>query len=421
MTLSVLDATIHRLAVEPLTVIDQYPGKTPESVVKITTYDINRLLGSSYDVNTIVDTLENVGFACLRRTTSSSITLEVTVPAWRTDIHIKEDLIEEVGRLLGYDNLPISLPEKPFIESETDPMVSLKSELREVLSSRLDMNEVLTYSFISRSLLDKVGLDSKDSYEITNSISPELQCFRQQIVPSLLDKIRENLKAGYKDFSLYEMNQVSQKSSGLTSDGTPIMKTNLGIVCVGDFYQLKAQVLALFRELRFPIEYTNLSSESAKHDTYLEPKRSAELIVNGKKIGAFGEVKNHVLKKFKLEQVISAAEFNLDKVVNISRSQKVNHQFSKFPFVERDLTLKVANSTEFGRILKVLDESLASQKLHYTVTPVSIYQAKNSVETKNLSFHLKFSNPEKTLNSDEISAIMKNIIETVAHVGAVIV
>lgn len=419
MTLPVLDETLRRLAVEPLALVDEYPGKTPENVVKITTDVINQLLGSSYDTETIVRTLENVGFEV--ELVANTRSLKVVAPAWRTDIHIKEDVIEEVGRLLGYDNLPISLPEKPFIESEIDPMISLKTELREILSSRLDLHEVLTYSFISRSLLEKVGLDPQNSYEIVNSISPELQCFRQQIAPSLLDKVRENLKSGYKDFTLYEVNQVSQKSSGLTPEQTPILKTHLGIVCLGDFYQLKAQVLALFRALRIPVEYTNLSAESAQHDAYLEPKRSADLIVNGKKVGAFGEVKTSVLKKFKLETTISAAEFNLDKIVSAPRQQKINHQFSKFPFVERDLTLKVAASTEFGRVLKALDESLARQELYYTVTPVSIYQAAEDAETKNLSFHLKFSNPTKTLNSDEISAIMETISASVAHVGAVTV
>lgn len=417
MTLAVLDETIRRLGVAPLVIVDEYPGKMPETVVKITTEEINQLLGSSYDVKTITQTLENVGF----KVEKLSDSLKVTAPAWRTDIHIKEDVIEEIGRLLGYDNLPLSLPEKPFVESEIEPMIRLKSELREILSARLDMHEVLTYSFISRSLLEKVGLDVENSYEIVNSISPELQCFRQQIAPSLLDKVRENLKSGFKDFTLYEVNQVSQKSSGLTTEKTPVTKTHLGIVCLGDFYQLKAQVLALFRELKVPVEYTNLSAETAKHDTYLEPKRSAELLVNGVKVGAFGEVKASVLKKFKLESVVSAAEFNLEKIVDVPRVQKMDLKFSKFPYVERDVTLQVATSTEFGRVAKVLDDCLAKQDLYYMVSPVSIYQATEDAETKNLSFHLKFSDPAKTLNSEEISAIMENITTTVASVGAAVV
>lgn len=415
-TLAVLEETIQRLGVEPLAVVDEYPGKAPEIVVKITTDEINNLLGSKYDTEMIVRTLENVGFKV-----EQLAELKVTAPAWRTDIHIKEDIIEEVGRLLGYDNLPISLPKKPFIEPEIDPMVRLKSELREILSTRLCMHEVLTYSFISRSLLEKVGLDTANSYEIVNSISPDLQCFRQQVAPSLLDKVRENLKAGYEKFALYEMNQVSSKSDGLTAEKTPITKTHLGVVELADFYRLKAEVLALFRELKIPVEYAALSSEMAKAYSYLEPKRSVELRIDGQLVGAFGEVKLGVLRQFKLDSVVSAAEINLEKVVGTERVQKLNLKFSKFPFVERDLTLRVAASAEFGRVLKVIDDCLAKQNLYFTTSPVSIYQAAEGAETKNLSFHLKFSDPTKTLNAEEISAIMENITKAVASVGAVAV
>jgi len=361
----------------------------------------------------IVRTLENVGF----KVTAKASALKVTAPHWRTDIHIPEDVIEEVGRLLGYDNIPLTLPVRPFMEPEVTPLVQLKSELRTLLSERLAMNEVLTYSFVSRNLLEKVGEKVTDSYEIVNSISPELQCFRQQIVPSLLDKVRENLKAGHQDFTLYEINQVSLKGK-LSDEGTPEMKTHLGIVCLGDFYTLKAKVLDLFRELKLAVEYKNLDPATAAHDAYLEPKRSAELIVAGQKVGAFGEVKSSVLRSFKLETVVTALELNLEKIVAVPRTLNPELKLSKFPFVERDLTLKVASESPFGRVLKLLEACLEKQGLIFTVTPVSIYQASPEDATKNLSFHLKFSNPQQTLAAQEISAIMDSITSEAAQIGA---
>lgn len=118
-------------------------------------------------------------------------------------------------------------------------MVKLKQELRRILSERLEMHELLTYSFVSRDLVSKVGKNPDDCYEIVNSISPELQCFRSEIVPSLLDKVRENLKAGHRDFTLYELNQVTRKSGGLNREQVPEMKTHLGIVSLGDFINSK--------------------------------------------------------------------------------------------------------------------------------------------------------------------------------------
>lgn len=416
ITLPVLGSAVRQLGLEPLAVADEYPGKTAKTVVKITTAQINQLLGTEYSLAEIRQTLENVGFKV-----EGEDQLRVTVPGWRTDIHIPEDVIEEVGRLRGYDNITLTLPKKPFLAPEIDALIQLKQELRDILSSRLQMHELLTYSFVHRNLIARAGKDPDDCYEIVNSISPDLQCFRSEIVPSLLEKTRENLKSGHRDFTLYEMNQVARKGSGLTPEGTPITKTHLGIVSTGDFYQLKANLLALFRELKLKIEYTALTAESAKHHPYLEPKRSAEILVNGQVVGAFGEVRASVLNQFKLEPVISALELSLDKIVTAPRDLKVETQLSKFPAVERDLTLKVAVDMPFGRISEALHQCLGGQKLYFVVTPVSIYQATPESDTKNLSFHLKFASPDHTLNPAEISAIMDTIAREVVPVGATIV
>lgn len=415
MTLPVLSETIQRLGVEPLTMVDEYPGKVKPNTIKLTDSQINSLLGTEYDVETISQTLENVGF----EVEEAGDVLAVTSPLWRTDIHIAEDIIEEVGRLLGFDNIPLALPKKPFSGTESSPLWQLKQELRGILSDRLAMHELLTYSFISRDLLEKVGQDPDDSYEIANSISPELQCFRQQIVPSLLDKVRENIKSGHKDFTLYEINQVSLKSSGLTDEGTPVLKNHLGIVSLNDFYELKARILALFKSLKLNIEYRAITSETANHDPYLEPKRSAEILVGDTKIGAFGEIKAVVLRRFKLEPVISACEINLDKIAQLPRDRATDFKISRFPFVERDLTLKVSTVAQFGRFDQAIFTMLSAENLIAEVAPVSVYQADPA--TKNISFHLRFSSPERTLDQDQISAIMEKVTVAVTQLGAEIV
>ncbi len=414
---AVLEDALSRLAVQPLALADNWPNPAQPTVVKITTSSLNQLLGTDYDAVTISRTLTNVGFQVATSAKDASA-LKVTAPAWRTDIHAPEDVIEEVGRLLGYDHIPLALPTHPFLEAEIEPLIRLKQELRGLLSDRLAMHELLTYSFVSRDLLEKVGENPEDSYEIVNSISPELQCFRQQIVPSLLDKVRENLKAGHRDFSLYEINQVSLKSYGLTAEKTPVLKTHLGIVSLGDFYALKANLLALCRMLQLEVEYRALSAESAAHDPYLEPKRSAEILVAGEKIGVFGEVKASVLRRFKLDAPISAAEFNLEHLLSAPRSRQPEVTLSRFPFVERDLTLKLAADVAFWRASEMLEHVLSSAGLLYSVEPTSIYQSTPDAPTKNLSFHLKFASPDKTLDSAAISAIMEEITVAAAQIGA---
>ena len=183
---------------------------------------------------------------------------------------------------------------------------------------------------------------------------------------------------------------------------------------------MKAKVLAMFKELRVQVAYQAIGAEMAEQYPYLEPKRSAELIVEGRKIGAFGEIKKSVRNKFKLETVISAMEIELDKIIGVKREVEAKVKISKFPAVERDLTFTVASDMVFGRVLNVLESCMERQNLNTEITPVSIYQVEDS-PTKNLSFHVKFSSPTQTLGADEISAIMESINVEMAQIGATIV
>lgn len=451
-TLPVLNLVLEQLAVSPLAVVDQYPEQKPRAAVAVSTEQVNNLLGTEYDTVLIKNTLENVGFEvqisedlsskaisslvgkfdlkgavppqCVPKVAQNA-KLEVLAPLWRTDIHIAEDVIEEVGRLLGYDNIGLDLPKRPFLEAKIDPIIELKSKIRTILSDKLEMHEVLTYSFVSERLLRQVGQNPERSYRITNSISPELQRFRQQIVPSLLSKLPVNLKAGYRDFSLYELNQVANCDLGLDDDGVPNLENHLGVVMLADFYHLKACVLSLLKqELGLKIEYIQLSANTklAQKYPYLEPLRSVELIIEGHSSGAFGEVRQEVNKKLKVPEMVSALELNLALVLGASPAKEHKILLSKYPTVERDLTLRVAADAPFGRFYEIIEKTMCAQEeILFSVEPLSIYQAKTDTQTKHFSFRLKFSDRTKTLTSDEISAIMERVTKEAGLAGATVI
>ena len=204
-------------------VVDEYVGEKSEIVTKISVFEINNLLGTSYKDSLVKQTLENVGF----EVKSNGENLSITAPAWRTDIHIKEDIIEEVGRLLGYDNILPTLPMHGT--ADVNESLEAKKDIRELLS-KYGANEVLTYSFVSEKLLEKVGQKPDNSYKIVNSISPELQYMRQSLVPNLLEKAFMNQKLPVDKFAIFEINKVFQKEWGLTGEKVPVEKTYLGFV-----------------------------------------------------------------------------------------------------------------------------------------------------------------------------------------------
>ncbi|MBQ3306521.1 phenylalanine--tRNA ligase subunit beta [Candidatus Saccharibacteria bacterium] len=400
MTMPTLAEAVKALGSEPLAVVDCFPAKPEQPVISLSLSDINSLLGTSYDADTVVSTLENVGF----NVEVDGTNFHVKSPFWRTDIHIKEDIIEEVGRLLGYDNIPLDFAKRPFIGAKEDPLFTLKNRVRDILSDRLAANEVLTYSFVSEKLQKTVGEDPEDSYKIVNSISPKLQCFRQSIAPSLLEKTAMNLKAGFKDFSLYEINQTTKKSLGLNSENVPEMETHLCFVALGDFYTAKAALVALFQNLGLR-EFA--LSEPEKIPDYYEKKHSATF-----KFGFVGEIKNKVLKSLKIDQKVAVFELNLEQLLEIlPKTSQKSLKFSRFPSVSRDITLKLKPEIAFEDIQKALEAALAKNCGITKVEPVSLYQ--KDKKTKNLSFTLTFASEDHTLSADEISAIMKKVEKSV--------
>lgn len=451
-TLAVLKTALDEMGTEALAVIDEHPQPEPRVTVETDLRAINGLLGTEYSLETVVDTIENVGFEVKidgkmaskaiqsprgeftppsrvlpqsEAESSQKAKIKVLAPLWRTDIHIEEDIIEEVGRLLGYDNIALDLPQRPFLEAKIDPILKLKDQLRNILSDKLDMHEVLTYSFVSRRLLEQVGQNPEESYKIVNSISPELQCFRQQIAPSLLSKVRENVKAGYQDFAFYELNQVTSRKLGLSDDGAPEMRDHLGIAMLADFYHLKAKVLEMLkRELGVEVEYNVLAADSkmAQEYSYLEPGRAIEVRINGRSAGVCGEVKMSVRRNLKLTKTITAAEFDLSIILDAPIVKKHDVVISKYPAVERDLTLRVNADAPFGRFYKRINQVMQAQpEVIFKLEPLSIYQAEADSATKNLSFRLKFSDLRKTLAPNEISGIMERIIKEVRLAGAEVV
>ncbi len=391
----------------PANIVDfEISGKEQEpEEISISVKEINALLGTEYDEDLIIKTLANVGFEALE---GSSIV--VKAPSWRTDIHIKEDIIEEVGRLLGYDNIKLDFPTRPFIGAEKDPLLELKSSLRNLLSGRFASHELLTYSFVSRRLQETVGEKIKDSYEIVNSISPELQCFRQSLIPSLLEKVRDNLKAGFRGFSVYEINQISKKSLGKDEDGVPNLQTHLAFVVTGDYYSAKNIAVNLLSELGIK----NPEIRKFENGTsYFEPLHSATIAVKDFEI-SLGEIKSPVLKRLKIGTSVSAFEFDLEKLLSVLPDTSVSvAKISKFPSVERDLTIKVADNIMYDDCVQKILSIFKAKNLIISIEPTSIYQADKA--TKNISFHLRFSSLDKTLENAEISDIMNEISVTVGE------
>jgi phenylalanyl-tRNA synthetase beta chain len=262
----------------------------------------------------------------------------------------------------------------------------------------------LTYSFISQNLIEKVGQDPKNSYKIINSLSPDLQYIRQQLIPSLLEKVHPNQKSGFNHFALFEMNQVYLKSQGLTDEKVPKTLNNLALIITGDFYAAKKYLSTLGST--FILKPTKPTKPS-RNEAYFEPKRSASIYLGDTHIGIIGEIKNSVKAALKLPNQIAAFELALEPFLDLPFAS-TTFKISEFPLVSRDLTLTVPETTPYEKIINHLHQQLTKAGLIYQISPGSIYQPASKT-TKNLTFHLEFTHPDKTLDSTAISDIVKTL------------
>ena len=392
--------------------------------ISVSNDEINQVLGTNFSNDQIHRTLENVGILTENENSETFL-----VPFWRNDLHIKEDLIEEVGRLNGYDNIALQLPARTFKAVKKAKIDLLQSEIREILTAG-GANEILTYSFIHGDLLEKVDQDSQNSYKIVNSISPDLQYYRQTLTPSLLSKVSQNIRAGFGEFAIFEMNKITEKSLGLNEENVPIEQKKLAFVYVNNkgenaFYQAKNYVDFLCKKLGVEVEFSKFNLEKSSLSTEFESKRSAviEIQNNGKKItlGVIGEFKKSVQKSLKLPEATSGFELDLNILLeNLAGSNVKIKNFSKFQSVERDISINVDEKREFSEIFNIFENiSDKFENVEIEVLPIDIF--KNSDRTKNISIRFKITPFEKTLTGEEIHEIVQKIEELAQDNGGKII
>jgi phenylalanyl-tRNA synthetase beta chain len=355
----------------------------------------------------------------------------VTVPYWRNDIHIPEDLIEEVGRLSGFDTINLTLPARDFTAVEPDTFDQLRAGLREVLV-RSGANEVLTYSFVHGDVMKKAGQNPEQAYRLTNSLSPELQYYRQSLAPSLLQNIHPNIKAGYDHFALFELNKFHTKIHDVTEEGVPKELDGLAFVVARNkktngsaYYEAKQYLDYIAASLGIEFAYEPLEEKSDYPVTQpFEPKRSARVwdAQTRERIGVIGEFKRSVQKAFKLPEYTAGFEISPRGLQKAASAVGSRYQpLSKYPGTERDICFQVASDVTYQQIVDAAHESLKGSDLIRSIEPVDLYQPEAG-DTKNITIRIKLASYDKTLTGDEVAAVIDELSsKVVKDLGAKVI
>ena len=383
------------------------------------------MLGDAY----IKKLLENVEFSI----TKKGRLMSVTAPFWRTDIAIPEDVVEEVGRLRGLDTLPMVLARRSSEPPSTNSAMALQSAIRTILSGA-GANEVLTYTFVHGDLLSKVGQSEKAAYRLTNAISPDLQYYRLGITPSLLQKVKPNLRADYPrihdEFAIYEINKISTKQA-TDVEGLPEESTHLALVFAASdkIAKQKYNGSAFFMARHYLAHLlSSLSKEmldimplaeyaiNKKLPQYMQPydiNRSGVLLVKNKAVGVVGEFQQTASRSLKLPDYCAGFEVEIDKLP--SDSMQTYRALAKYPRVQQDITLRTKSSVPLIALEQAVWNALETNPKNKPSTHIEacnvmdIYQAEGAAGYKNVTFRLWLRNNERTLTTNESNSLLEKV------------
>ena len=385
--------------------------------VKVSAGFINSRLGVKLSDSEISKLLENVEF----KVEAKGENLEITAPFWRTDIEIPEDIVEEVGRLYGYDHLPLELPKNVIVPTAKDPLLVAKAEIRQRLA-QAGANEVLTYSFVHGNLLQKTGQDSKKAYQIANALSPDLQYYRMSLIPSLLDKIHGNIKAGYDEFALFELGKSHGMENGEDKEGLP-REFELAALVVTAKDKLKKTGAAYYQACKYleelvgdgALEFKPVSA-AMKDYQVVQPydlNRTALVsIKDGEFLGIIGEFKPSVTASLKLPKYTAGFEVDITVLQPLLAAGPSYLPLLRFPKVEQDITLKVQAKLSHQELYEFVDKELganAPDNTHIRLETVDIYQKEDDTANKQVSFRVTITGTNRTLTDKEVNGVLEAI------------
>lgn len=398
-------------------VVEDYPAVREPITVTVSEAQVNETLGTQFASEDIAELLRNVGFAV----EFDGLQATVTAPYWRQDIHISEDIIEEVGRLAGFDTINLTLPRRDFVAVRPNTFDELRSTVRRSLV-RAGANEVLTYSFVHGDILKKAGQATDNAYRVVNSISPDLQYYRQSLTPSLLSHVFANVKAGYESFALFEANKVHQKSEGLTDEEVPVENDRIALVLTdakkkgAAYYTAKHMLEYMLSTLGVTVEYCAFDGESAVTAPF-EPKRSAIVVDRETKavLGVIGEYKKSVQKAFKLPEYTAGFEINPRQLLESVAQVGIQYRpLSKYPGTERDVCFQVAEHVPYEAIVAPARTVLGETGLITTLSPLDMYQPESG-DVKNITVRIGLTSYEKTMTNEEVTTVIDRVIEAVTR------
>lgn len=374
---------------------------------------INRKLGTTLSQEEIIDILTRLHF----EVTIVGNKIKVKVPTFRAtgDVSIPEDLVEEVGRIFGYDNIT---PESPLVTIQPvrlQPHQQLIRNIRQLLSGELGMSEVFNYSFVGDELLEKTGLSNQDHIALANPLSSEHHLLRQSLIPNMLKITAENLRYR-KNFAVYELERIFMEQVQSDSNIEYERFSLCGLICRSSlkateeaFFELKGMLESFFPQLeKGPIQFEPLSPDQCP--AWGHPGRTAGLKIKGTPLGHLAQLHPQIAHNFGIKATIALFTVDISLLLNLDDQKSGFKPISRYPVVPFDISLICDFKTHIqdakNTILNSAPDRVQSVELF------DVYTGENIDENqKSLAFKVTFASDQHTLGPDEITTLQNGVIE----------
>ena len=389
-----------------------------DKLIKFDPLSFEKIVGFSIDQKEVIKILNNLGFEIKKE----KKLLSLTVPSWRPDIGQEVDIVEELVRIHGYNQIKIIEPEK----SRKKPTLNKKQKLFHFLQRSLASKgylETITWSFTD-SKINQLFIGKEKEIKIINPISADLDVLRNSIFSNLIIYLNKNLDRGFKDVSIFEIGPiffgsqpgqqqtiVSGLRSGKSSRLNWLEKDRLV-----DVFDIKQDVIQSLAEVGFSQNKLYIDEETP---SYYHPGKSGRIFLNKEKekvVAFFGEIHPNILKKIDIKtESLIGFEIFLDNIKQTKKSlkdQKIQYQYSDYQKSERDFAFVINKDFQAQELIEIILN--VDQNLIKTVKVFDVYQGENIPEgQKSIALNVTIQSLEKTLKDEDLNRINQLIISTV--------
>ncbi len=405
-------------------VIDIGQGDFDPLPVDLSVDYTNALLGVNLKQSEIENLLNSIEFKVEKNGTRN---LLVTPPSFRVDIKRPADLVEEVARLWGYDNIPLTNPPVPAADNLTSTWVEARYRIKKIISG-FGYYEAITYSFIDERASDFFSFhrdgEKRDSIDILNPLTKDQGVMRRSLIPGLLETVHYNISQQEKNISIFEIGKkfISGNSAELPEENEVLTCLQTGVAISStwnvkgvdsDFYDIKGVAEGLFSALKIdgankelrPV-FTRLPDELC---TYTRPGYTARILIKGELFGIVGQVASSLLDIYGIKQPVFVLEIDIQKLYPIIPDSVLTLPVSRFPAVTRDVTMIVGVNIEAASILEKINK--ADMDLIQAVELFDVFQGDEvSFDKKSISFRITYRSDTGTLEDDLINRMHKKVV-----------